>query len=222
MVEQKTPTESEDDLILRMWDGDDSAKGDILKAWGGCVLKSIRNAYPSLSEEDIEDVVCEAMKRFWVYRMEYDPNRAKVGTVLYVIAKNVAMEHISGRLNWQKAKLMEKGKAAEFFENILTPITEEDPPDDTESKQSPIQRALEECWKALPPLQQDILRAYGDAGSYPMEAATLGIELGQKHKQGTPIPGGTIRVNKMRGWDSIERCMKKKNHDISYLRSTNE
>ncbi len=222
MAKQMTQTESEDDLILRMWDGDDSVKGDILKAWGGRVELMIRKSYPSLSTHDLEDVVCEAMTRFWDYREKYDPNRAKVGTVLYKIATRVAMEHISGQLVWQRAKLREERRADDFFEDILTPTPGDDPPDDTGPNQSPFQHALKECWKALPALQQDILRAYGDAGSYPLEAATLGRELGLKYKQGVPIPAGNIRVYKKRGWDSIECCMKRKNQDISCLRSTNE
>lgn len=219
MVKQLTPVESEDDITLRLWEGDDSVKGDILKAWGGRILRAIRKSYPTLSDDDVEDIVCEAMMRFWEYREEYDPKRAKIGTLLYKIATRVAAEQISGQLAWQKAKLKEKGKTAEFFEQVLT-TKEEDHPEDTGPNPSPLQRALEECWKALPPLQQEILRAFGDAGSYPLEAATLGKELGVKYREGIPIPGGDIRVYKKRGWDSIELCMKRKNHDISHLRST--
>ncbi len=219
MVEHVKSMESEDDLVLRMWDGDDSAKGDILKSWGGPVELMIRKSYPRLSAIDLEDVVCEAMVRFWEYREDYDPQRARVGTVLYRIATRVASEHISGQLAWQKSRLKEESRDPDFFEEILNPTLGEDPTDDTGPTQSPIQRSLEECWKALPDLQQEILQAYADAGSYPLEAVTLGKELGLKYKEGVHIPAGTIRVYKKRGWDSIEKCMKKKGHDITNLRS---
>ncbi|MCC6361275.1 MAG: hypothetical protein IT450_21260 [Phycisphaerales bacterium] len=222
MAKQPTLTETDDDLALRLWDGDDSVKGDILKAWGGRVLLAIRKCYPGLSEQDAEDVVCEAVVRFWEYREKYDPKRAKVGTLLYKIATRVAAEHISGQLSWQKARLKEECRVAEFFEEVLASAPNEDPPEDTGPKQSPFQRALEECWKAISPLQRDILRAFGDAGSYPLEAATLGKELGVKYKGGTPIPGVSIRGEKKRGWDNIELCMKRKNHDISHLRPTHD
>lgn len=222
MAKQPTPTESEDDLTLALWEGDDSVKGRILEAWGGRILLAIRKGYPTLSDDDAEDVMCEAMMRFWEYRGKYDPKRAKVGTLLYKIATRVAAEHISGQLAWQKARLKEEGRAAEFFEELLSGDTAEDAPEDTGPKPSLFQRSLEECWKALSPLQQDILRAFGDAGSYPLEAAILGKELGVKYKNGTPIPGGSIRGEKKRGWDSIELCMKRKNHDISHLRPTYE
>lgn len=223
MVKKQVQTEEiEDDLTLALWEGDDSVKGRILKAWGGRVLLAIQKSYPTLSDDDAEDVVCEAMVRFWEYRKKYDPNRAKVGTLLYKIATRVAAERISGQFAWQKARLKEEFRAAEFFEEVLANVDEEDPPEDIGPKQSLLQCSLEECWKALSPLQRDILRAFADAGTYPLEAASLGKELGEKHRGGTPIPGGTIRVEKKRGWDSIEVCMKRKNHDISHLRPTHE
>lgn len=222
MAKQTTPTDSEDDLTLALWEGDDSVKGRILKAWGGRVLLAIQRGYPTLSDDDVEDVVSEAMMRFWEYRGKYDPKRAKVGTLLYKIATRVAAENISGQLAWQKARLKEEGRAAEFFEEVLSNVTDEVDPEDSGPKPSPFQRALAECWKNLSPLQQDILRAFGDAGPYPLEAATLGKELGVKYKNGTPIPGGSVRVEKKRGWDNIELCMKRKNYDISHLRPTHE
>ncbi len=220
-INKGTLADLQDDLTLRLWEGDESAKGAILNAWGGRVLFAIRKRY-SVSVDDAEDIVCEAMMRFWEWREEYDPNKAKVGTVLYKIATNVAAERISGRLAWQKAKLKEEKWDAKYFEKVQADEQDADAPDDVGPNPSPLQEALRKCWESLPALQQDILRAFSDAGAYVLEAATLGRELGAKHRGGTPIPGGDIRVYKKRGWDSLERCMKKKNHDISDLRSPSE
>lgn len=222
MANKTTPADLQDDLTLKLWDGDDSAKGAILKAWGGRTMLAIIKGYPSLSADEIEDVISESMLRFWVYREKYDPARAKIGTLLYKIATRVASEHISGQLSWQKARIKEEGRDAQFFADIQAdePVTE--PPDDVSAKPSPVQKALADCYAALPDLQRDILQAYGQAGHYPLEAATLGKEMGHKHKQGVPIPAVTIRVYRKRAWDNLELCMKKKNFDLQALGYTDE
>lgn len=207
----------DDDLTLRLWEGDDSVKGDLLMEWGGRVKAAIRKAYARLSEEDLEDVIAEAVMRFWVYRERYDPSKARIGTLLYKMADNVAKERISGRLAWQKARIKERGVSDEFFADIASELAETVAPDDIGPGQSPLQKALADCFGQLQGLQQDILQAYFDAGSYPLDAATLGIELGDKHKNGVPIPGGTIRVSKSRAWDSLEGCMRKKRFDLPAL-----
>lgn len=217
MADLPHAVDSQDELTLKLWEGDESAKGEILKSFAIRVERAIKSAFPDLSDVDAEDVVAEAIYRFWVYRERYDPKKGKVGTLLYKIAKNVASEHAAGRLSWQKARIREKGVEAEFFKSIEAPIPDSDPPDDTSSKPSSLQRELAACFGSLAPLQQDILRAYGNAGSYELDAATLGIELGHKHKGGVPIPGGTIRTNKSRAWDSLDLCLKKKGFDLKAL-----
>ena len=209
--------ELQDDLTLRMWEGDDSAKGELLVRWGGRVEKAIRHAFPSLTAEDAEDVVGEAIQRFWVWREKYDPQQSSIGSRLYWLAEKVAMEFRSGRLKQHRARIKERGVDAEFFSQIEAPVPDDKPPDETEEPQSPLQTALKDCFDSLSELQQDILRAYSESGDYPLEAATLGKELGEKHKGGVPIPAGTIRTNKSRAWDSIEKCMKRKNYDLAAM-----
>ncbi|MBL9149853.1 MAG: sigma-70 family RNA polymerase sigma factor [Phycisphaerae bacterium] len=212
----------EEDLTLKLWEGDESAKGELLVHWGNKLVGAIRKSFPTLSAEDCEDVVCEAIQRFWMWREKFDPGLSSIGSRLYWFAKHVAMEFKSGQLKRHQARIRERGVDAEFFDNIVAPVEEPEPPDDQGKSPSPVQRALRECFATLSVLQQDILQAYGDAGLYELDAASLGVELGQKHKSGVPIPAGTIRTNKSRAWDAMDLCMKKKHFDLAALGYSNE
>jgi DNA-directed RNA polymerase specialized sigma24 family protein len=222
MASKTNAGDLQDDLTLRLWGGDDSAKGEILKAWGGRTMLAVRKGYPTLSDDEVEDVICEAILRFWAGRANYDPQRAKVGTLLYKIATHVASEYLSGRLSWQKQRIKEAGQDAKFFADVQAERPADDPPDDVGLKQSPVQKALADCFAALSDLQKDILQRYADARGYEIDAATVGKDLGDKHKNGVPIPGGTIRTNKSRAWDSLDACMKKKSFDLKAMGYTNE
>ncbi len=47
-----------------------------------------------------------------------------------------------------------------------------------------------------------------------MDAGDLGKELGIKHKDGVPIPAGTIRVYKLRAKAAIEKKLARAGHDL--------
>lgn len=222
MTTKTRPTNPDEDLTYKLWGGDDSAKGELLTAWGGRTEKAIRRAFPALSAEDAEDVVCEAIQRFWVWRDKFDPGKSSIGSRLYWFAEKVATEFRAGQLKRHQARIKEKGVNAEFFDQVEAPLEEADPPDDLGPKPTPLQRALEECYKALSDLQRDILRAYGDAGTYELDAGELGRELGHKHKEGVPIPAGTVRTNKSRAWDAMDLCMKRKTFDLKALGYSND
>lgn len=213
----------QEELTLEMWDGNDAAKGKLLLAWGMRVEKAIHKAFPTLSIGDIEDVVAEAIKRFWKWRANYDPEKATIYTMLYRFAEHVACEYRSGRYKWQKERIREVGLDAEFFQDIAVDDEDAEEQDtDDPVKPNPLQRALKDCFEQISELQQEILQHYADANGYEVDSATIGKELGNKHKNGVPIPGGTIRTNKSRAWDSINKCMKKKNFDLKELGYINE
>lgn len=222
MAKSTQPANLEEDLTLKLWEGDETAKGELLVLWGNTLVGAIRKSFPTLSAEDAEDVVCEAIQRFWVWREKFDPSKSSIGSRLYWFAEKVAMEFRAGVLKKHQARVKEKGVDSEFFAGIATPMEEPEPPDDKGTSPSPVQRALQECFKALSDLQRDILQAYGDAGSYELDASSLGVELGHKHKAGVQIPAGTIRTNKSRAWDAMDLCMKKKNFDLAALGYSNE
>lgn len=222
MAKGTQPVNMEEELTLKLWGSDESAKGELLVHWGNKLVGAIRKSFPTLSAEDAEDVVCEAIQRFWVWREKFDPSKSSIGSRLYWFANKVAMEFRAGQLKRHQARIRERGVDAEFFAGIAAPEEEHEAPDDKGSTPSPVQRALQECFKALSELQRDILQSYGDAGSYELDAASLGVELGHKHKGGVPIPAGTIRTNKSRAWDAMDLCMRKKCFDLAALGYSNE
>ena len=136
----------------------------------------------------------------------------------------MAIERRTGHLKSQKAQIRERLADAEFFATIESPEPEPaaDPPDEAKSGKSPIQKALADCFGALPELQKDILIRYGEAGTYELNAAEVGKELGEVHKDGVPIPAGNIRTYKTRAWESLDNCMRKKNFDLKALGYTND
>lgn len=222
MANVKKTSQAEDELTLKLWDGNDSVKGELLVACGGRIEVAIRCKFPGLSVEDAEDVVAEAIRRFWMWRKKFDPKRAKLFTMLYKFADEVACECRTGRLKAQQAQILEKGVDADFFLRVEAPATEGDPPDDMENKPSPVQKALAECFGALSDLQKDILERFAAARQGGVDAATVGKDLGDKHKDGVPIPAGTIRTNRSRAWDSLDACMRRKGFDLNALGYTNE
>lgn len=211
----------EEALTLRMWDGDDDVRGELLARWGATLIGAIRKSYPSLSEDEAEDVVCEAIVRFWVWREKYDPSKSSIRSRLYWFATRVAMEYVGGVVKKYQARIREKGVDAEFFESIPAEMDEPEPEDDHGRQPSPIQRSLRDCFSKLSELQREILQAYGEAGAYGVDAGELGARLGDSLKGGVPIPAGTIRTNKSRAWESLELCMKNKGFDLSALGYSN-
>lgn len=211
----------EEALTLRMWDGDDNVRGELLVRLGTTLINAIRKSYPSLSADEAEDVVCEAIVRFWVWREKYDPAKSSIRSRLYWFATRVAMEYVGGVVKKHQGRIREKGVEAEFFESIPAEMDEPEPDDDHGKQPSPIQRSLRECFSKLSDLQREILQAIAEAGAYGVDAGELGVRLGDKFKDGVPIPAGTIRTNKSRAWESLDLCMKSKGFDLTALGYTN-
>lgn len=219
MSDETEAADLQDELALRAWDGDESVKAELLMAWFVPLDRWLGGEFPALTEADREDVVAEAIKRFWEWRDEFDPAKAKIQTVLFKIARRVACEYRSGRRAWQKAALRERSAAPSSLEALLeTSDTEEVPKGET----SALTSALADAFAELSELEQDIWRAYADAGDFKLDAAQLGRELGEKHKEGVPIPAGTIRVYKSRAKDRMMAAMKKRGFDLEAMGYTDE
>ena len=106
MDEKPTSTSLDDDLALRAWDNDENVQGELLLHYGGALERTIANGFSRLSPIEVEDVIAEAIKRFWESRHNFDGQRS-IRAYLYRIAKSVASELVSGKLNWQKSRNLE-------------------------------------------------------------------------------------------------------------------
>lgn len=208
-----------EEVALRLWDGDETVKADLLMGCGPSIQAAIQKKFPRLTAEDVEDVFCEAVQRFWMWRNKFDPAKSSVGSRLYWFAEKVACEHAAGRLKRHSPRQKERAVAPEFFSRIEDMREEPEPValDDVGDKPSAVQRAVRDCFQKLPPLQQDILVRYIEAGEYTLDAAAVGEELGQKHKGGVAIPGGNIRTYHSRAKATLKACMKTKQFDLVAL-----
>lgn len=212
----------QEDVTLKLWADDESAILDILSKFAIPLEKTLSLRYSSLQHADAEDVVAIAIMKFWYWRQQYDPDKSSIQTVLYRIAHNVALEWVSGRRNWQKAKLYEKGVDPEELEKFQSSITEDKESGKQSKEHIQLLRALNQVISTLPPLHQDIWQAFAEADNYKLNAAKLGAELGHKHNEGVPIPGTTIRGYKSRSKGVIVKEMKKKGFDLKKLGYIND
>jgi DNA-directed RNA polymerase specialized sigma24 family protein len=219
MDPNKAASDLQDDLTLRLWDGDESVKGELVMQFVPAVSAAIAGAFESLSEHDVEEVMSEAISRFWRWRNRYDPATGSIRACLYKIAVRVASEMLSGRLNWQKARLLERHLSDESAFDLAAKDAIEEDLDKLESLNPDLLKALKEASGGLPPLQQDILEAYAKAwaNDYELDAGRLGIELGRKHNHGVPYPAVTIRGYKHRAKEALAVAMKKRGFDLRGL-----
>lgn len=201
-----------EDLTLRTWDNDESVLADLVSGLAGPIERAI-SKLPGMAAI-AEDIVAEAVVRFWKGRHQYD-GKQPLGAYLYTIARNVASEYSSGRLRWQKSRRLER-ELGDGATHIALPKRDADPTlDDVERQHGAMLEALRKVVNALEPLLRDILESYANAGDYEVNAGELGRELGLRHNDGVPYPAGTIRVYKSRAKKKIDLEMRKLGFTLS-------
>lgn len=213
-VEMMAESADDQDMTLRVWDGDEAVLGELVMKHYGAIKRFIQKSYPRLSDEDVEDIVSVGIYRFWSCRQRYDGQRP-LGPWLCQFAINVAKESVARRFKWQKARQLEvqvdfpiESAAAKETEDKLDRVEAQNP-----KLLSDIQRVIAE----LSPLQREIWSAYAFSGNLTPDAGALGVELGKKYENGIPIPAGTIRVYKSRAINLVKAEMKKLGYDLDRL-----
>ena len=149
----------QEDVTLKLWDGDETAISDILSRFSEPLQIAICKRYSTLLNADAEDVLAIAIWKFWKWREQYDPSKGPIQVVLYQIARRIAEEWRSGRRKWQQAKLYEQSVEPETLEEFLASTNEDEASDDQSGKPSPLHRAFQQVFSTLPPLHQDIWQA---------------------------------------------------------------
>lgn len=204
MDNQTTPG-IQDEVAIRLWDGDATVLAEILVQYAPSLEKAIGGKYPSFSSQDLEDIVCEAIKRLWAKRDEYDDSKGSVRCLLYRIADNYAKDILKS--GWQKLQ----DKRESFYEDSLEDIIDDKTEDDNENElpdnyDSKFNKDLRIIVKNLPEIQQKIVWAFALAPEGEINAPILSKELG--------YPAGTIRQYLKRAKDTIRAEMKKRGHDL--------
>lgn len=216
------PNGQEDELILSIWEGDENAKAQLIDRYVPALERSIAGRFRRLHSAEVEDVVAEAILRFWSRRDKFDPAKVRLDVCLYQTAKQVASEYTSGRLKWQKARLLERRVQESNLVCTNQPDEIEDRLDRLEAEKSPLLKAFGEEFAKLSPIEQDIWQAFADAGDFELEASQLGIEMGEKYNGGVPYTGVNIRQYKHRAKQKLLLAMKAHGFDLKRLGYTND
>lgn len=204
-MDDQTTSGVQDEAAIRLWDSDETVRAEILVQYAPSLEKAIGRKYPSFSPQDLEDIVCEAIKRLWAKRDEYDDSKGNVSGLLYRIADNCAKDILKS--GWQKLQ----DRRENFYEDSLEDIIDTKVEDDNENEpssnyDSKLNKDLRAIINNLPDVQQKIVWAFALAPEGEINAPILSKELG--------YPAGTIRQYLKRAKDTIRTEMKKRGHDL--------
>ena len=179
-----------EDLTLRAWENDESVLGELVLSYAGKLERAIANEFRRFSPAEVE-VVAEAIKRFWEGRHDFDGQK-NIGAYLYRIAQHVACELVSGRLNWQKSRNLERSIDLFLVESDGgVPVSDLE---ELESQNPKICDDLNEVVRQLSEIQQDVIWAYAFAGDFELDSAHLGREINTKMAYlYPPVPFASIK-----------------------------
>jgi len=205
---------SDEDIILGAWNGDRTALGQLVMKHFEAIECFIAKRFPTLAC-DAEDVAADAVRRFWEQRDKYDATRP-LKPFLCGLASNEAMERVACRRSWQKSRDLEVGFDPEHLGG-LEEVESEEQLDRIEERQNGLLEKLNTVLNEMNPLYCEIYKAFAFAGDIKVDAGELGRELGEKFKDGVPIPAGTIRQYKMRARNILSTKLKELGIDLDRL-----
>jgi RNA polymerase sigma factor (sigma-70 family) len=181
------PPEEPHELALRLQQGDADALEAVLRTFGPRIVGGLKKRHPSLSAEDIEDILSIASHRLWQQRHQYDAARGSLAVWFFIIADNLA-----------KDVLKRQARRPEYLVD-LSQLPEIRLQDRTPEKDLlfPDKVHLDEILLRLPQIDHRIISVYADTGGSGRWAADLAEELG--------IRPGTIRVRCSRLKEKIRK-----------------
>lgn len=85
----------DDDLAIRMMDGDEHALQKVLELYGPKVFGYLKSQFKdALREEELEEALWRASLKVWENAERYDSTKAKLSTLFTTIAHNQALDII--------------------------------------------------------------------------------------------------------------------------------
>lgn len=212
----ETTTKSIDvheDIAIRLLCGDESVLGDILRrpGYAPAIQEVLCKKYEGyLTYEDIQDVICIAIRKLWDYRESYDESKASVRTLLSCIANNTAQD--IQKNGWYKARKMETVlppneddsdplQQLAQYNRYLGQSSGNDPEIDEKLK-----HAIEKTLSALRKEFRYILEADAHAGDDGVSQAELARQLN--------APVGSVKVWRSRAKEAFRKEMKKLGYDL--------
>jgi RNA polymerase sigma factor (sigma-70 family) len=209
MEDFKSEQDLQDAIVLKVFDGDESAITDMLIHYGPRLEKSLARRFQGkLTAEDIEEILSDALRKFWSFRAKYDDKKCSIRWLLYVIARRRARDVL--RAGWRKAKGLELDIEKEFMElqyaderHVNASVPDDPPPNETDAKRD---QAVRDTLAEMHEVQRQILE-HDALAEDEIDATELGRRLGG-------IPGGTIRVYRTRAKEAFQKGMKKRGYDV--------
>lgn len=205
-MDKQPISDIQDEVAIRLWDGDETVSETILEQYAPCIGKALAGKYSSFSLEDIEDIICEAIKRLWEKRRNYKESEGSVRGLLYKIADNIAKDILKSprfefrqRINNSPNLPLEEIAQRYFSSN-------EDKDALSEDHDPKLSKDLNESLKTLSEVQRKILLAYALAPDGKINSPVIGRELG--------IPAVTVRVYHQRAKEKVRAEMKKRGHHL--------
>jgi len=200
-MDNRTKSGVQDEIVIRLWDGDETVLAEMLVQYAPSLEKAIGGKYPSFSPQDLEDIICEAIKRLWAKRDEYDDAKGSISGLLYRIADNIAKDILKS--GWHELESKRESFYEDSIEDIIdTNVEIESEPKPSNNYDSKLNRDLRAIVSNLPDIQQKIIWAYALAPEGEINASVLSKEL--------EYPAGTIRQYLKRAKDTIRAEMKKR------------
>jgi RNA polymerase sigma factor (sigma-70 family) len=203
-VDKENILDVQDDMAIRLCDGDETVWEDILEKYAPSIMKSLEYRYSLFSNEDIEDMVCEAIKRLWAKRQKYNDSKGSIKALLYRIADNIAKDILKS--GWKKLQEKREYCDNQTLEELATVCTDEEENEISKDYDSSFNIDFRRIIDSLPEVQKKIIQAFALAPEGEINAAVIGRELG--------YPAVSVRVNHKRSKDKIRAEMKKRGHDI--------
>lgn len=208
MEKTLAPQELQDEIALKIFEGDESALSDILLNYAPPITSVLAKKFrDQLNEQDIEDIMSISLMKFWDKRHSYDDKKGTVKAFLYVIAENTAKDVL--KLGWYQARQKEIILEKEYIEQSL--VYERHPNQlsletDSNEPSDEMTQAVHQALDELPEIQRKIIMTDTMAGGE-ASSAELGKQLGG-------IPATTVRVYRKRAKEAFCQAMKKRGFNI--------
>jgi RNA polymerase sigma factor (sigma-70 family) len=194
MFPEPTPgSEDPVQLALQLKNGDPAALTGVIRALGPRVAAGLKKRHPSLTAEDIEDVLSIASHRLWQARFRYDAAKGSLRSWFFIIADNAAKDLLR-----KVKRQLERSMDLDLLPERESRKASQDSETEIGSWPAPgVLGELGEILLRLPAVDHRIITGYAQAEGAGPWAAALAVELGMRP--------GTIRVRCRRIKEKIRR-----------------
>lgn len=181
-----------DELERRLIESDESALEDVRRSLCPLVRKRLRSRFQgSLSEADLDDVLSTAIYRLWMYRDRFDPNKGRLPTWFYIIARSAAIDFLRAGTRQQFQHVNDH----DIEEASVRKMRDESTVRELKETPTLTIEILRAAIAKLPALDQEILLAFANSNGESNWAANLAPRL--------RMPPSTIRSRKFRALDKV-------------------